>query len=119
MTAAEAGARPLLPGLPEREPNARGQFGFADAARVEHILSESGWQDVVSEKLDVECRFPLSAMDLYVSLMGPVGYAIAQGVDEATRERVIDVVRAAFMEFADGDEIVFTAACWKTAARAA
>ncbi|QSR20969.1 SAM-dependent methyltransferase [Hyphomonas sp. KY3] len=119
MTAAEAGARPLLPGLPEREPNARCQFGFADAARVEHILSESGWQDVVSEKLDVECRFPLSAMDLYVSLMGPVGYAIAQGVDEATRERVIDVVRAAFMEFADGDEIVFTAACWKTAARAA
>lgn len=119
MTAAEAGARPLLPGLPEREPNARGQFGFADAARVERILSESGWQDVVSEKLDVECRFPLSAMDLYVSLMGPVGYAIAQGVDEATRKKVIDVVRATFMEFADGDEIVFTAACWKTAARAA
>ena len=119
MTAAEAGARPLLPGLPEREPNARGQFGFADSARVERILSEAGWQDVTTEKLDVECRFPLSAMDLYVSLMGPVGYAMAQGVDEATKEKVIEVVRAAFMEFAVGDEIVFTAACWKTAARAA
>ena len=51
--------------------------------------------------------------------MGPVGYAMAQGVDEATKEKVIEVVRAAFMEFAVGDEIVFTAACWKTAARAA
>ena len=82
-------------------------------------LQEAGWQDVTTNKLDVECRFPLSAMDLYVSLMGPVGYAMAQGVDEATKEKVIEVVRAAFMEFAVGDEIVFTAACWKTAARAA
>ena len=118
MTAAEAAARPLLPDLPVREPNARGQFGFADSARVERILSEAGWQDVTNEKLDVECRFPLPDMDLYVSLMGPVGYAMAQGVDEATKEKVIEVVRAAFMEFAVGDEIVFTAACWKTAARA-
>jgi ubiquinone/menaquinone biosynthesis C-methylase UbiE len=117
MTAAETTARPLLPGLPERQPNARGQFGFADSNRVTHILTNAGWQDVTHEKLDVECRFPLSAMDLYVSLMGPVGYAMAQGVDEATREKVIEVVRAAFMEFAVGDEIVFTAACWKTTAR--
>lgn len=119
MTAAEAAARPLLPDLPKREPNARGQFGFADSARVERILSEAGWQDVANEKLNVECRFPLSALDLYVSLMGPVGYVMAQGVDDATREKVIDVVRAAFMEFAVGDEVVFTAACWKTTARAA
>lgn len=119
MTAAETAARPLLPGLPKREPNARGQFGFADSHRVTRILSEAGWQDLAHEKLDVDCRFPLSAMDLYVSLMGPVGYAMAQGVDEATREKVIDVVRAAIMEFAEGDEIAFTAACWKTAARAA
>lgn len=119
MTAAETAARPLLPGLPERQPNARGQFGFADSNRVTHILTNAGWQDVTHEKLDVECRFPLSAMDLYVSLMGPVGYAMAQGVDEATREKVIEVVRAAFREFAAGDEIVFTAACWKTTARAA
>ena len=81
MTAAETAARPLLTGLPERQPNARGQFGFADPARMERILSEAGWQDITNEKLNVTCRFPLSALDLYVSLMGPVGYAMAEGVD--------------------------------------
>ena len=117
MTAAETAARPLLPGLPEREPNARGQFGFADAARVERILSEAGWSDAASEKIDVPCRFPLSTLDVYVSLMGPVGYAMAQGVDEETRDKVIEAVRGALMDFVEGDEIVFTAACWKTTAQ--
>jgi SAM-dependent methyltransferase len=117
MTAAETAARPLLPGLPEREPNARGQFGFADSARVERILSEAGWSDVASEKINVPCRFPLSTLDLYVSLMGPVGYAMAQGVDEETRDKVIEAVRGALMDFVEGDEIVFTAACWKTTAQ--
>ena len=116
MTAAETAARPLLPGLPERAPNARGQFGFADAARVARILSGAGWQDAASEKIDVPCRFPLSTLDLYVSLMGPVGYAMSQGVDEATRNKVSDAVRGALMNFVEGDEIVFTAACWKTTA---
>lgn len=117
MTAAETAARPLLPGLPEREPNARGQFGFADSARVERILSEAGWSDVASEKINVPCRFPLSTLDLYISLMGPVGYAMAQGVDEETRDKVIEAVRGALMDFVEGDEIVFTAACWKTTAQ--
>ncbi|MEQ3650254.1 class I SAM-dependent methyltransferase [Hyphomonas sp.] len=118
MTAAETAARPLLPGLPEREPNARGQFGFADSTRVESMLTEAGWSDGASEKIDVPCRFPLSTLDLYVSLMGPVGYAMAQGVDEETRTKVSDAVRGALMDFVEGDEIVFTAACWKTTARA-
>ena len=118
MTAAETAARPLLPGLPEREPNARGQFGFADSTRVESMLTEAGWSDGASEKIDVPCRFPLSTLDLYVSLMGPVGYAMAQGVDAETRTKVSDAVRGALMDFVEGDEIVFTAACWKTTARA-
>ncbi len=118
MTTAETAARPLLPGLPEREPNARGQFGFADSTRVDSMLTEAGWSDGASEKIDVPCRFPLSTLDLYVSLMGPVGYAMAQGVDAETRTKVSDAVRGALMDFVEGDEIVFTAACWKTTARA-
>jgi SAM-dependent methyltransferase len=119
MTAAETAARPLLPGLPERRPNARGQFGFADSARVENILTEAGWNDVAIEEIDVPCRFPLSTLDIYVSLMGPVGYAMSQGVDEETREKVVEAVRDALMDFSEGGEIVFSAACWKTTARAA
>jgi SAM-dependent methyltransferase len=116
MTAAETAARPLLPDLPERQPDARGQFGFADSVRVEGILTEAGWRDVVHEKIDVPCRFSIEFLDLYVSLMGPVGYAMSQGVDEETRERVTEAVRSSLMEYVEGDKIVFTAACWKVTA---
>jgi len=46
MTTAERAAAPLLPAFPPRQPDAPGQFAFADAARVERILAESGWADI-------------------------------------------------------------------------
>ena len=43
MTAAERAARPLLPGLPMRQPDEAGQFGFAGEARVREIVSHAAW----------------------------------------------------------------------------
>jgi hypothetical protein len=39
-------------------------------------------------------------------------------VDEETRVRVVETVRAAFDPFVHGAEVRFTAACWTVGARA-
>lgn len=117
MTTAELAAKPLLPDLPPRRPDAPGQFGFADRSRVEAILRASGWEGAAIEPLDVALRFPASELTRYVSRLGPVGVML-QGMEEPRRTDVIDTVRGAFDRYVDGSEIRFTAACWMVAARA-
>ena len=117
MTAAEHAARPLLRGLPQRQPDEAGQFGFAREARVRDILEHAGWEGTKVERLDVQCRFPESELTGYLSRMGPVGRAIA-GLDAAMRWRVIETVRPAFNAFVTGDTVSFRAACWMASAQA-
>lgn len=116
MTAAERAAAPLLPSLPPRNPDGPGQFAFADRGRTEAMLRESGWLDVELRPIDVECRFPAAALDVYLTRLGPVGLYLAQA-DAATRARVVDAVRAAFAQYQRDDEVRFTAACWLLCAR--
>ena len=116
MTAAERAAAPLLPSLPPRNPDGPGQFAFADRGRTEAMLRESGWLDVELRPIDVECRFPAAALDVYLTRLGPVGVYLAQA-DAATRARVVDAVRAAFAQYQRGDEVRFNAACWLLCAR--
>ncbi len=111
QTTAERAAKPLLPDLPERDPDEPGQFAFGDADKVRRILGEAGWDGVELRPLDVECVIPERALEGYFTRLGPVGIAL-QGADEETRARVIDVVRPAFEPFVHGDEVRFTAACW-------
>jgi SAM-dependent methyltransferase len=117
MTAAERAAAPLLPELPARRPDAPGQFALANADRVASILLESGWNDIEIQPLDVPCTLPETALLRYVTQLGPVG-RILQEADEATRTRVIEVVRPAFDPYVHGAEVRFTAACWMVTARA-
>ncbi|WP_067563325.1 class I SAM-dependent methyltransferase [Nocardia acidivorans] len=118
MTTAERAAAPLLPDLPARVPDAPGQFGFADDQRVHGILTESGWSDIAIRPADVECAMPEDALIHYFTHFGPVGLALPE-VDESTRARVIEVVRAAFEPFVRGDQVRYTAACWVIDAHAA
>jgi SAM-dependent methyltransferase len=117
MTAAERAAGPLLPDLPARDPEAPGQFAFADAQRVQGILTRSGWRDIEIQPIDVSCSFPANGLDQYLMRLGPVGLAL-RGVDHATRERVITAVRQGFAPYVQGAEVRFNAACWEIAARA-
>jgi SAM-dependent methyltransferase len=117
MTTAERAAAPLLPNLPPRRPDGPGQFAFADASRVRRILEEGGWTGIDLQPFDVECVLPKSALDHYVTRLGPVAMVL-QDADEATRVRVTHVVRAAFDPYVRGDEARFTAACWMVNARA-
>lgn len=114
MTVAERAAAPYLPDLPKRG-GGPGQFAFADRDHVHGILDAAGWTDVSSDALDMPCAFPATALDTYLSLMGPVGQMLAKS-DEATRERVISAIRDGFSEYTAGPDIQFTAACWLTRA---
>ena len=117
MTTAERAAKPLLPDLPARRPDAPGQFGFADRERVERILEDSGWDAIGIEPVDVVLSFPASELTRYVSWLGPVG-TMLQEMEEPRRTQVIETVRGAFDRYIHCSEIRFAAACWMTAARA-
>lgn len=118
MTTAERAAAPWL-SLPPRQPGAPGQFAFAQQARVEQILGDSGWEDIELLTLDVECRIDRADLATYVSLLGPVGSALRNGDLAANvRTQVLDAVLHAFEPFVDGDSVTFSAACWDVRARA-
>lgn len=117
MTTAERAAAPLLPDLPPRKPDAPGQFGFADPERVRGILEAAGWSDVVLAPVDFPCALPEPALAEYAARFGPVGRVLGEA-DEATRNEVGAVVRAAFEPFVHGDEVRFVSACWQVDARA-
>jgi SAM-dependent methyltransferase len=111
MTTAERAAAPLLPSLPIRQPDEPGQFGFADRKRVHAILKESGWSSIDIRPIDVECSMPEKSLRQYAARFGPVGRVLHE-MDEQTRDKVIDAVRAAFDPFVHGTDVRFTAACW-------
>ena len=117
MLTAERAAAPLLPSMPARDPDAPGQFAFADPRRVERILAESGWTDVDIQPVDVACRFPEGELVRWFTQLGPLGRVLNE-TDEHTRAQIVAAVRAAFDPYVHGDEVRFDAACWQIVARA-
>ena len=111
MTTAERAAAPILPDLPPRVPDAPGQFGFANARRVQRILSESGWHEIDIQPVDVVCTFAATELTRYATRFGVVGRAL-ENADDGTRARVVEVVRDAFAPYVHGDEVRYDAACW-------
>ncbi|HMJ12612.1 MAG TPA: class I SAM-dependent methyltransferase [Polyangiaceae bacterium] len=118
MTTAERAAAPLLPNIPVRQPDAPGQFAFADERRVHRILDESGWSGIDIRPIDVGCSLPEKELVRYLTRLGPLG-RVLQEADDRTRSRVIETVRPAFDPYVHGAEVRFTAACWMVGARAA
>jgi SAM-dependent methyltransferase len=116
MTTAERVAAPFLPNLPPREPDAPGQFAFANAERVHGILKESGWTGIDIQPLDVVCTFPEKDLVRYLTRLGPVGLAL-QDADDNVRSRVVETVRPAFDPFVHGADVRFVGACWMLSAR--
>jgi SAM-dependent methyltransferase len=117
MTTAERAAAPLLPALPPRQPDAPGQFSFADRGRVDSILQASGWIGIDVRPIDVTCTMTESDLGRYFARLGPVGRALREA-DDATRARVLATLHEAFATFVHGGTVHFTAACWMIGARA-
>ena len=116
-TTAERAAAPLMPNIPPRVPDAPGQFGFANARRVHHILAESGWVEIDLRPIDVECKLPEAELARHATRFGPLGRVLDEA-DDQTRARVVEAVRAAFQPFVHGTEVRYDAACWMVGARA-
>jgi SAM-dependent methyltransferase len=117
MTAAERVAAPLLPGIPAREPDAPGQFAFADHERVLQILERSGWSNIDIQPIDVMCKFPEQDLVAYLTQLGPLGRRL-HGADEQTINHVMTAVLPAFKQYIHATEVRYSAACWIVVARA-
>lgn len=117
MTAASRAAAPFLPPAQPLDPDAPGQFAFADGAKVRRILEASGWSSIELHTADVQCEVPEADLMTYVTRLGPVGAALRQ-VDPATAEKVKSVLPGAFARFVSGGAARFNAACWFARARA-
>lgn len=110
MTTAARAAAPLLP-LKAPDPNAPGQFAFADADKVRRILQASGWKNIDIQSIDVPMNVAERDLLVYVTKLGPVGMAL-KDADAQTREQVTNVVQAAFRPFIQDGTARFNAACW-------
>lgn len=115
MLTAERAAAPLLPNLPARKQDGPGQFSLADPEKTKRILDESGWREIQLTPFDEECVMPERELVRFFTRLGMLGRVLPD-VDEATRLRVADTVRAAFERYVHGDEVRFTAACWMVSA---
>jgi ubiquinone/menaquinone biosynthesis C-methylase UbiE len=117
MTAAERAVAPFLPAQPARQPDAPGQFAFADPNRITRILEESGWKEIDIRRIDVPCSFSAADLDQYLARIGPLGRFV-QSLDASTREQLLATVRSAFDTYVEDSEVHFTAACWLVGAKA-
>jgi len=117
MTTAARAAQPLLPKLSTPDLGAPGQFAFADGDRIRRILNATGWKNVDVRPIDVTGNIAEQDLLTYVTKLGPVGAALRDAeVDEATRARTTNVVRAAFEPYIQNGTASFTMACWLASA---
>lgn len=117
MMAAAVAAAPFLPAMAPPEPDAPGQFGFADGDRVRRILQSAGWRGADVAPLDLACEVAEADLMAYVTRMGPAG-AVLRDADAATRAAVTEALETAFRPFVREGAARFTAACWLVTARA-
>jgi SAM-dependent methyltransferase len=117
MTTAERAVADLLPAMPARQPDAPGQFAFANRERLAGILEQGGWTAIDIRPLDIECRMAEKDLVRYFTKLGPLPRVLPD-LDAQLREKVIETVRAAFDPYVHGDEVRFVAACWVARAEA-
>ena len=116
-----AAVRHLVPPLPAPEPNAPGQFGWADPAYVGSILEQAGFEDVSLSKRDrlMQLCGPGGAEMAAERAMtfGPAARATA-GMPEDQRRAVRDGLRDYFTQNDHGEGVALPAAVWVVEARA-
>jgi len=114
-----AAARDLLPEQPPPDPTAPGPFAFADPVRLKSILEKAGFANVKIEKLDSVMHMARTAADAarFTLGIGPLSRAAA-GLDDATKGKIVERVKAALAKFETSDGVSPPAACWLVSATA-
>ena len=115
-----AAAKHLPPGGPPPDPTAPGPFAFADATRVEGLLTAAGFEEVAHESLERELLVgggrSLDETVSFLVQLGPTNTAL-RDVDDALRARVLTEIRAALEPYHDGSAVRMPAAAWIVSAR--
>jgi SAM-dependent methyltransferase len=115
-----AAAKPFLPDTPPPDPLAPGPFAFADAARIETILRESGFRDARIQRFDgvMDMGRDVDQAAGLTLRIGPLARAAAE-LDNATKARIAEAVKVALGRFIRTDgSIAPPVACWLVGARA-
>ncbi len=120
-TTALAAVRHLLPPITPPGPEEPGQFSWADAARVHHILETAGFQDISLTPHDPEMplagRGGAAEAASFMSRVGPVVRAMSDASEQQRKE--VRAALEAFFKFHEGPQgIVLPGAIWVVTARA-
>ena len=107
-----------LPPQPKPDPFAPGPFAFADAARVQGILTEAGFADVVIVPHDqkIELGTPEQAVE-HCTRVGPLGRLLSEYPDAV--DAVIDTLRETLRAFETNGVVRMDSGVWIVSARAA
>ena len=101
-------------------PNAPGPLAFADAKRVERILTGAGFSDIEISPRDEQLRFgSLDQLDdakFMLSRIGPAG-RLLDGVDEDSRRAAADAIGIALQKRASESGMFLGSGIWLVAAR--
>jgi SAM-dependent methyltransferase len=117
MTAPSRAVASLLPPAPPPDPDAPGQFAFADSAKVRRILETGGWSSIEVKPADIVCQLSEAELMDFATRLGPVGAALRE-VDSDTAEKVMAILPSALAPFVKDGIARFTAACWLVTALA-
>lgn len=108
-------ALPLLPPMAPPDPTAPGPFAFADAGRVELILTAAGFGSVKVSAFDTAIGGGDLEQTLELALnLGPLGAALRENPERA--EMVVGVVRDLLSKYATPNGVLMPAAVWIVAA---
>jgi SAM-dependent methyltransferase len=106
--------------LPSPDPDAPGPYALADAGKIERVLTDAGWRDIVLTRWDGDINVggggALAEVADFLLRIGPCARAIADqtlDADEA-RQRIVDRLAALYKNHA----VMLAAACWIATARA-
>ncbi len=115
-----AAAKHLPPAGPPPDPTAPGPFAFADATRVEGLLTAAGFEAVAHESLERELLVgggrSLDETVSFLVQLGPTNTAL-RDADDALRASVLTEIRAALEPYHDGSAVRMPAAAWIVSAR--
>ena len=112
-------ARPLFPDFEPPQPGAPGPFAFAEAGRVEAILSGAGFGDVTLESHHAALGVGEGDLDACVQgilRLGPVSRLLREASDEAIAAAAV-AVRDAVAPYHTGETLELDSAVWIVAAR--
>jgi SAM-dependent methyltransferase len=111
-----AGALAAGRDLPAPPPEAPGPFTLADPDVIASVLTAAGFRDIAIDGHKAPMWFGADADDAYQLVAGLLGWML-EGLDEPSRARAQDALRATIEAHQTADGVLYDSAVWITGAR--